>query len=570
MSGPDDGPNGAENDGTVPSFPSAPPSFGHRSAEPTAPQQVQGPPPTPWWQQAEAQAQAQALPYDDVLVAGPAFDAANARASVPPPGDSDDAPILEPDAIHPPGTAPTAANPLPLAPLDDEPSLPRPSFDAAASSHLDSAAPVTGLAADQTLLDAAVFTQPQQTQPQQTRPPWGTLAVAAAPEEPPAAPAEPEPAVPEAPAAVAAEEAAEPLPEPEAADASAAPVLTKLDGIPVKPALEAAPRQAALAAPAGAEQTLLDASVPAPAAAGSLDGVLQWGGASASAAGGPTVMDLAAARPPVMMPPSPAFGLPQAPPPPPPAPPVQQHAPKRKKKAAKRAKYAAVALVPALVIAGAAAVVLTRSNSGEAKTVAQPSASVPAVPVPVPTTPAPEPEESAPPVKQKTGSAADSYKTDEKLTLARFFGGKEIKVSAHAFLLDARSLNDRCDYTARGAMVKALKTGNCLGVARATYLTRNKRIGVTVGVVAMPTKAVATKTRAVANPGKLDWFVGLPGKHTKNVMDPDGYATTSSAGRYVLYAYVRYISGPPPAPNDRQLAKVAQGFLIYLNQPLRG
>ncbi|WP_157963990.1 hypothetical protein [Actinocorallia populi] len=230
--------------------------------------------------------------------------------------------------------------------------------------------------------------------------------------------------------------------------------------------------------------------------------------------------------------------------------------------------YVALALVPTLAVAGAAYVVLSGPGADKdpkpsgtpvvARSSARPQA----------TTPPPSPEKS--PAKP-SAPAVDSAKTDPRpLTMEEIFPSKKIQLDGRDFVLDRKSLNLRCDYAAGGAMAKALVKQKCQGLVRSTYVTGNKKIGVTVGVVAMPTKKVALAIRRTGTPvRKGNWFTALPGKNSKAITRTGGHTALDTYGRYVLYAYAQYLDGTKPAKRPEELAAAARSFLGYVSEPLR-
>jgi hypothetical protein len=164
----------------------------------------------------------------------------------------------------------------------------------------------------------------------------------------------------------------------------------------------------------------------------------------------------------------------------------------------------------------------------------------------------------------------DSDKTDPKpLTIREIFPVKQIPMANATFVQDYKSLNKRCDYAATGAMAAALLRANCQGVVRSTFVTRNKKIGVTTGVVAMPTKLAAIRTSKAGDPAHLEWFRVMPGKRTQALRNGGGHAASTTYGRYIIYAYVQYLDGTTAKPDDPALTQVAKDFIGYLNEPLK-
>ncbi|MDX6738244.1 hypothetical protein [Actinocorallia sp. A-T 12471] len=221
--------------------------------------------------------------------------------------------------------------------------------------------------------------------------------------------------------------------------------------------------------------------------------------------------------------------------------------------------YVALALVPTLAVAALAYAVVTDEPA--------PPAAIPTVTATV-TAPAPEPADSPP---ASGVPAVDSVDTDpEALTLEEVFPDRRITLEGRTYAVDRKSLNLRCDYAAAGGMSRALIKNDCQMVVRSTFVSGNGRTGVTVGVVAMPSKRVAINVQKAGSPArKGNWFIGLPGKRTKQIGDSGGFAASTTYGRYILYVYVRHLEGRKPAKADQTYPKLASAFITYVNAPLR-
>lgn len=333
-------------------------------------------------------------------------------------------------------------------------------------------------------------------------------------------------------------------------------------------------RDVAFASPAQATRTVTD--LPAPVAGDKalteqrlLDSPASWapptGDTSAAQPGGwnpgQTVVDLAA-RPPVASVPA-AAQIPSTALEPLPATPE----PKKKR----TLLYVALALVPTLAVAGAAYVLLTGPGGDQDdKDTVRPSEAPMAVQTSPPQTSTPEPTPGASSAKPAAPSV-DSAKTDpEPLTLSEVFPVKKLRLDGRDFVMDRKSLNLRCDYAANGVMARTLVKQKCQGLVRATYITADKKIGVTVGVVAMPSKKVATAVQKTGTPvRKGNWFVALAGKNSKALSKTGGHPVLETYGRYVLYAYAQYLDGTKPAKQPKELGQSARSLIAYVNEPLK-
>ncbi|GAB2815831.1 hypothetical protein GCM10022221_12150 [Actinocorallia aurea] len=294
--------------------------------------------------------------------------------------------------------------------------------------------------------------------------------------------------------------------------------------------------------------------------------------APAVSSGGTTVVGLAS-RPsaaPSEHPadPAPSFSVPEPAPAEPSAtePPAEAEAPTPSRSARHGARrrrraplYVALALVPALAIAALAYAVLTDDGP-------PPAAAAPTVTATV-TASAPQPTET--PASSGIPSVDTADTDPEPLTMGEVFPTRKVTLDGRDYALDRKSLNLRCDYAAAGAMAKSLIRNDCQMVVRSTFVSGNGKTGITVGVVAMPTKRVAITVQKGGSPArKGEWFTGLPGKRTKQLGASGGYAASTTYGRYILYVYVRHLEGRKPAKADLAFAKVATAFIGYVGAPL--
>jgi hypothetical protein len=247
----------------------------------------------------------------------------------------------------------------------------------------------------------------------------------------------------------------------------------------------------------------------------------------------------------------------------------------RKPRSRQPAWLAVFVLVPAMVAGFVGYLIVSGPDSAKKTPVAGAPPTTPAAATTPPTqqTDAPSaPTTASPPATgaQPGGPSVDSDKTDPKpLTISEIFPLTRIPLSNALFVQDYKSLNRRCEYAASGAMATALLKAKCQGVVRSTFITRNKKIGVTTGVVAMPTKSAAIRTSKAGDPARLEWFRAMPGRRTQALLDGGGHAASTTYGRYIIYAYVQYLDGTEAKPDDPALIQVAKAFIGYVNEPLK-
>ncbi|MEW2355197.1 hypothetical protein [Spirillospora sp. NPDC029432] len=166
-------------------------------------------------------------------------------------------------------------------------------------------------------------------------------------------------------------------------------------------------------------------------------------------------------------------------------------------------------------------------------------------------------------------STIDSARTDAKpLALTEAFPNSRIALGGRDYVRDRASVNHQCALTARGAMAKALTTGRCSSVVRVTFLDRERSLAVTSGIAVLPTKAGALKANGAGDPSRYEWFRGMAGERTKNIDRAGGYAASTVRGRYIAYAYATYADGRQPKPADPTLKSVAEQFVGYALRPV--
>jgi hypothetical protein len=181
---------------------------------------------------------------------------------------------------------------------------------------------------------------------------------------------------------------------------------------------------------------------------------------------------------------------------------------------------------------------------------------------------APPPSPSGAPPRSGATPSIDNEKTDRRpLRLTDVFPGRPLPLGGRVYKQDMTSVNHDCSLVARGALAEALVRWHCRSVVRATYVDTKKRIAVTAGVVAMPTRAFAVAVGKAGDPRQYEWFRGMAGKVAKDVDQAGGYAASTVRGRYIIYSYTTYLDGHGSAA-DALLATVGRQFVAYAVRPI--
>jgi hypothetical protein len=214
----------------------------------------------------------------------------------------------------------------------------------------------------------------------------------------------------------------------------------------------------------------------------------------------------------------------------------------------------------AIAIAAVSVAVVGMSDSSKptaAVTSAPPSRSAAPQPTPPPSTP-----------RSGVAPNIDSERTDpEPLRLRDVFPPRPLSLGGRMYKQDKTSVNHQCSLVARGAMAEALVRGRCRSVVRATYVDSRKRLAVTAGVVAMPSRRMAVAVRRAGDPSEYEWFRGMVGTVAKNIDQAGGYAASTVRGRFIIYSYATYVDGRA-ATDDLLLATVGRQFVAYAVRPI--
>ncbi|WP_026341572.1 hypothetical protein [Actinomadura atramentaria] len=228
----------------------------------------------------------------------------------------------------------------------------------------------------------------------------------------------------------------------------------------------------------------------------------------------------------------------------------------------RRATLFAAGGVAAVIVLGAAGYALAGGGDGAPERAASAK----------PASPAASPSVSGQPPITPTAPTApsgiDTEKTDPRpLALIEVFPANAVTLGGHAYVRDRSSVNHDCSLTARGAMAAALAHEKCRGVVRATFIDRERTVAVTTGVAILPTKAAALRAGRAGDPSRYEWFRGMQGKRSTEIDRAGGYAAATVRGRYIIYAYAQYAKGRP-APGGPNLKTVTRQFIDYAVRPI--
>ncbi|WP_157252510.1 hypothetical protein [Nonomuraea typhae] len=161
---------------------------------------------------------------------------------------------------------------------------------------------------------------------------------------------------------------------------------------------------------------------------------------------------------------------------------------------------------------------------------------------------------SAPP--GKFGYAGER-KTDPKpMTVKEIFGEKKFTVSGRSYEMTITKSDKKCGDAANGdKLAKALKSGKCTQVIRATFRDKSGKIIGTVGVANLDTTPSAEKVASAGAKGKRSVYVkALPGKDsvTKYVGSGSGAADIWTHGHYAIMVWFQNKDG---SKADKKAAK---------------
>ncbi|MEU4227319.1 hypothetical protein AB0F17_23745 [Nonomuraea sp. NPDC026600] len=152
---------------------------------------------------------------------------------------------------------------------------------------------------------------------------------------------------------------------------------------------------------------------------------------------------------------------------------------------------------------------------------------------------------SAPPGKY---SYAEARKTDpDPLTVKELFPAKKVTVAGRSYTMTTTSKIKKCaDGATGGKIQKALKSGKCTQIIRATFRDKAGKVMGTVGVANLTSTKAATKVRSVGS--KTDYVKPLTGKDslTKSLGTGSGGTQIWMYGHYAVMIWFQNKDGSKP------------------------
>lgn len=142
-------------------------------------------------------------------------------------------------------------------------------------------------------------------------------------------------------------------------------------------------------------------------------------------------------------------------------------------------------------------------------------------------------------------SYAESRTTDpEPLTIKEVFGKKTVAVDGREYQMTVTRKDSKCaDATVGGKLQKALKSGKCTQVLRASFRDAAGKVVGTIGVANLKDTKAATKVDSAGGDG--DFVKPLPGKDkvTKFLGSGSGGAEIWVHGHYAVMVWFQFKDG---------------------------
>jgi hypothetical protein len=122
----------------------------------------------------------------------------------------------------------------------------------------------------------------------------------------------------------------------------------------------------------------------------------------------------------------------------------------------------------------------------------------------------------------------------------------------------AQRANTKCTNAVIGSALKAaVRKGGCTQVVRASYLSTNRKMMATIGVLNLVDVAAAEKVGKAA--GSSEFIRQLPGRHgpTRNLIKGTGLVTTEVKGHYLILIWTEFanLHGPSGKKQRKQLTR---------------
>jgi hypothetical protein len=220
-------------------------------------------------------------------------------------------------------------------------------------------------------------------------------------------------------------------------------------------------------------------------------------------------------------------------------------------------------LLGVLLVGGAAVLAATELSSGPVKHKVAHSAPPPPPVAPAPPKPSPTHAKRKPKPKPQPVDIRDEKKDPEPLTIGEVFPGHRVTLAGHTFVVAKTVINDHCELTANRPFSEELTRQHCRRVVRATFVSTDHKLAVTVGIAVTPTDAAAAAILKVQDPAHYKWFRGMKATGAPKIDQAGGYATSTMRGRYIPYAYATYADGHKPSAKDKTLKSVGVALRDY-------
>ncbi|MEV8638160.1 hypothetical protein AB0395_41555 [Streptosporangium sp. NPDC051023] len=164
----------------------------------------------------------------------------------------------------------------------------------------------------------------------------------------------------------------------------------------------------------------------------------------------------------------------------------------------------------------------------------------------------------------KFGFAAARATDPHALTLGELFKRKKVSYDGQSYLMTVRRTDKKCkDAVVGDKLQKALASGKCTQLLRASFRDASGKIIGTVGVANLKTSAAAAKVvSAGAGKSRKEYLKALPGKDkvTKSLGTGEAFAGGWRHGHYAVMVWFQFKDGHLPKKTEvKQLNQAAFG-----------
>ncbi|MBB6121036.1 hypothetical protein [Nocardiopsis algeriensis] len=171
---------------------------------------------------------------------------------------------------------------------------------------------------------------------------------------------------------------------------------------------------------------------------------------------------------------------------------------------------------------------------------------------------------------QSGGGATAATVADEKedpgaLAAAVLFP-ETLEIEGASYTRVAVEETEDCTAGAHGDYGQVLADNNCRQLVRASYLSEDESLAVTVGVAAMSTDTDAAAALEAQDLGGSQWFAGLAGEEgspAERLGHAGGHGSSGQWGRYLVFSLATNSDGSQEDSGDsaEELSAVGEGFL---------